>query len=119
MNSQIGICAGPSGGGGTAFLLGYIQRGLLAIDSDVEWETQALETFAQRAGYRLSSVYVDKAQHGDLNAFRSLIEAALDGGAAAVVLPSLLHFSGLGHAGSFAAVFEQVTGARVLTVAAT
>jgi DNA invertase Pin-like site-specific DNA recombinase len=106
-----------SADGSTPLLLGYIRRDLLVTDGEVDRQKHLLESFAVSAGYRLVFVYVEQRGYGDLSAFRGLLESTLDGQVAAVVVPTLLHFSGLGHAGGFAATFEQFTGARVLTAA--
>jgi hypothetical protein len=98
-------------------VLGYIRRDLLVTDGELERHKHLFESFASSAGYRLSTIYVEQRSNGDLSAFRGLLESTLDGQAEAVVVPTLLHFSGLGHAGGFAATFEQLTGARVLAVA--
>ena len=100
----------------TPSALGYLRRDLLGTDDEFDRAKTALAAFAQRAGLRLSGVFVEQLDHGDLDGFRHLVDSALDGQTAAVVVPNLLHFMGLGHAGTFAAAFEHLTGARVLTV---
>jgi hypothetical protein len=116
VSSELETYADSPVGRTTPSALGYLRRDLLGTDDELDRAKIALAVFAQRVGLRLSSVYVEQLDHGDLDGFRHLVDSALDGQTTAVVVPNLLHFMGLGHAGGFAAAFEHLTGARVLTV---
>ncbi|WP_132196264.1 MULTISPECIES: hypothetical protein [Kribbella] len=101
----------------TPSAVGYLRRDLLGTDDELDRAKIALAVFAQRVGLRLSSVYVEQLDQGDLDGLRHLVDSALDGHTTAVVVPNLFHFMGLGHVGGFVAAFEHLTGARVLTIA--
>lgn len=95
------------------FLLGYLRRELLVSEGQIEQVKQELARFAQVEGYTIGSTYVERPDTSPA-AFEALIEAVNRYEVAAIVLPSLLHFAGLGAPIEIRSSFEHATGARVL-----
>jgi hypothetical protein len=94
-------------------LLGYLHRGLLVTDGQVETVMQELATFARVEGFSMGFTYIEQAGTWPA-AFAALIEAVHRYEITAVVLPSLLHFAPFGVPTNFRDSLERTTGVRVL-----
>jgi hypothetical protein len=97
-------------------LLGYLRRDLLVVDSQVTELEREMAAFAQAEGFAMGHTYVEKPESWPA-AFEALIESVNRYEVTAVVLPSLLHFTGLGLPTDIRDSFERATGARVLVLA--
>lgn len=98
-------------------LVGYVRRGLLRDDCEIEAVKRRLAEFAFDEGFTMGETYVEQLGRWPA-AFAALMDAASRDEVAAVVLPSLLHFAVLGVRGDTRRLFEQTTGARVLVAEA-
>jgi hypothetical protein len=96
-------------------LLGYICRGLLASDDELDDAELATAEFADVNGFLLGHTYVEEAQGVPL-AFGALVESLSTSGGDAVVLPGLLHFAVLGPRHDLKKLVERATGVRVLVM---
>ncbi len=96
-------------------LLGYLRRDLLVVDCQVTELEQQMAKFAQVEGFAMGHTYVEKPESW-LAAFEALIESVNRHEVTAVLLPSLLHFTGLGMPTDIRDSFERATGARVLAL---
>jgi len=94
-------------------LLGYVHRGLILTDGQMETAKQELVAFAQTEGFSMGFTYVEQPGTWPA-AFAALIDAVNRYGVTAVVLPSLLHFAVFGVPTNIRDAFERATGARVL-----
>jgi len=97
-------------------LLGYLRRDLLVVDSQVTELKREMADFAQAEGFAMGHTYVEKPESWPA-AFEALIESVNRYQVTAVVLPGLLHFTGLGLPTGIRDSFERATGARVLVLA--
>ena len=98
-----------------ALLLGYLRRELLVVDSQVTELERQMAKFAEVEGFAMGHVYVEKPESWPA-AFEALIESVNRYEITAVVLPSLLHFTGLGLPTDIRSSFQRATGARVLVL---
>lgn len=96
-------------------LLGYLRRDLLVVDSQVGELERDMAAFAEMQGFAMGHIYVEKPDSW-LTAFEALAESIARYDVTAVVLPSLLHFTGLGMPTDRRDWFERATGARVLVL---
>lgn len=96
-------------------LLGYLRRDLLVVDSQVGELEREMATFAEVEGFAMGQIYVESRDNW-LAAFGALAESISRHDATAVVLPSLLHFAGIGMPADGRHWFERATGARVLVL---
>ena len=96
-------------------LLGYICRGLLASDQEVDDAESAMAYFAAAYGFSLRHTYVEKPASAPL-AFGALVESLSASGGDGVVLPGLLHLAVLGPRHDMKMLFERATGVRVLVM---
>jgi hypothetical protein len=96
-------------------LLGYICRGLLAGDDEVDDAELAMVEFAASNGFLLGHTYIEEAAGVPL-AFGALVEALGASGGDAVVLPGMLHLATLGPRHDMKMLFERATGVRVLVI---
>ena len=97
-------------------LLGYLRRDLLVVDSQVAELERQMADFAHADGFAMGHTYVEKPDSWPA-AFEALIESVNRYEVTAVVLPSLLHFTGLGLPTDIRDSFERATGARVVVLA--
>lgn len=67
-------------------LLGYIRGDALTTDREVAQSTSALAAFADREGYALGAVFVERTERVPL-AFEAMLAEAARTGAKAVVVP--------------------------------
>ncbi|MEV6285729.1 hypothetical protein [Kribbella sp. NPDC051770] len=102
-------------GGDRPVLLGYICRGLLAGDQQVDEVVLAMADFADAIGFCLERTFVEDAV-GTPTAFGALVESLGEAGGDAVLLPGLLHMVVLGPQDDIKRLFEWVTGTRVLVL---
>ncbi|TWD79075.1 hypothetical protein FB561_0126 [Kribbella amoyensis] len=96
-------------------LLGYLRRDLLVVDSQVIELERDMAAFAEVRGFEMGQIYVERPDKW-LSAFEALADAIGRYAVSAVVLPSLLHFTGLGMPTGLRNWFEQTTGARLLVL---
>jgi hypothetical protein len=96
-------------------LLGYLRRDLLVVDSQVVGLEREMAAFAAAEGFAMGQIYVENRDNW-LEAFGALAESISRNDVTAVVLPSLLHFAGIGMPDDRRNWFERATGARVLVL---
>jgi hypothetical protein len=96
-------------------LIGYICKGLLVSDREVDEMELAMMEFAAARGFLLVNTYVEQPL-GRPDAFGALVNSLHDSGADAVLLPGLLHFAVLGPGQDIKKLFERATGVRVLVL---
>lgn len=96
-------------------LLGYLHRGLMVTEDQVEAGKQELAMFAWAEGFSMGVIFVEHAGIWPA-AFEALIEAVNRQRVTAVALPSLFHFATFGVPTDIRDSFERATGARVLVV---
>jgi hypothetical protein len=77
-------------------LHGYFREHLLMTPTEKADIRAGFETFAKRNDYRLGKIFMERVESAP-DALSALVAAVLDDKAAAVAVPSLAHFSGLGH----------------------
>lgn len=103
-----GECAKP-------VLLGYICRGLLTSDAEVDDAELAMVDFAHANGFLLAHTYVEEAA-GTPVALGALVDVLSTSGGDAVVLPGLMHLAILGPRHDMKMLFERATGVQVLVM---
>ncbi|WP_329481528.1 hypothetical protein OG558_03415 [Kribbella sp. NBC_01510] len=96
-------------------LLGYLHRGLMVTEDQVEAGKQELAMFARAEGFTMGVIFVEHAGTWPA-AFEALIEAVNRQKVTAVALPSLFHFAAFGVPTDIRDSFERATGARVLVI---
>ncbi|GAB2665114.1 hypothetical protein [Kribbella swartbergensis] len=77
-------------------LHGYFREHLLMTPVEKAEIRAGFAEFAERNHYRLGKIFMERVGSTP-KAFRALVTAVLDDKAAAVAVPSLAHFSVLGH----------------------
>jgi len=93
----------------------YLRKSLLTVESEVNRTKERIDQFAKTSGYELAAVFVEEDGTWPYPvAFERLIQAIFQDRVAVVIVPSLLHFAGLGPFSSFRAHFEAATRARVV-----
>jgi hypothetical protein len=96
-------------------LLGYLRRALLVVDSQVGELKREMAAYAEAEHFTMGHIYVEQPD-GQLTAFEALTESIERHDVTAIVLPSLLHFTGIGMSTNVRSSFERSTGARVLVL---
>ncbi|TCC46547.1 hypothetical protein E0H75_26160 [Kribbella capetownensis] len=96
-------------------LLGYLRRDLLVTDSQVGELKRDMAAYAEAENVTMGHIYVEQPDSW-LSAFEALVDSASRYTVSAVVLPSLLHFVGIGMRTDRRGWFEETTGARVLVL---
>ena len=96
-------------------VLGYIRQHLLMTDDELDHVKSGLVRFAAVEGFTLGTVFVEQCESIPA-AFEALVQAIGHQQANAVVLPSMLHFAGLGAPLAVKLTFERATGAKVFVV---
>jgi hypothetical protein len=96
-------------------LLGYLRRDLLVAEGQVGELKRDMTTFAEAEGFTMGHIYVERPDSW-LAAFEGLTESINRYDVTAVVLPSLLHLTGVGMPTDIRDSFERSTGARLLVL---
>lgn len=96
-------------------LLGYLRRDLLVTDSQVEELKWDMAAHAEAENFTMGHIYVEQPDSW-LAAFEALAESINRYEVTAVVLPSLLHLTGIGMPTDIRDSFERSTGARLLVL---
>ncbi|MFI7059850.1 hypothetical protein ACIBL3_02605 [Kribbella sp. NPDC050124] len=96
-------------------LLGYLRRDLLVVESQVGELKRDMAAYAEAEGFTMGHIYVERPDSW-LAAFEALTESIGRYDVTAVVLPSLLHYVGIGMPTDRRGWFEHATGARVLVL---
>ncbi|MEV0291136.1 hypothetical protein AB0H36_43995 [Kribbella sp. NPDC050820] len=96
-------------------LLGYLRRDLLVVESQVGELKRDMAVYSEAEGFTMGHIYVERTDSW-LAAFGALTDSIDRYDVTAVVLPSLLHFTGLGMSTDVRDSFECATGARVLVL---
>jgi hypothetical protein len=93
--------------------LGYIREDRWMSEEELARATCVLAEFADREGYALGTVYIERVERTPA-AFESLIATAIRDEAVAIVVPGFEHLQLIGSAPELAAHMAKTTGARVL-----
>jgi hypothetical protein len=93
--------------------LGYICEDHRMSEEELAQATCVLREFADREGYTLGPVYVERVERTPA-AFEALIATAIRDEVAAIVVPGFEHLQLIGSAGEMADHMAKTTGARVL-----
>src|SRR5690242_14974775 len=91
-------------------LLGYVRRHLLMTEDELGAVKERLNHFAATEGFAMGTIFVERRESAP-GAFEALVQAIEHEQAAAVVLPSMLHFAVLGAPLAVKLTFERATGA--------
>jgi hypothetical protein len=94
-------------------VLGYVRYELAGADGELATVEHHLSRYAARNGYHLGRVFIEPAADS-LTAFEALVAAVERYGAAAVLVPTMLHVAMLRPPAAIKTHFEYLTGARVL-----
>ncbi|TCC39931.1 hypothetical protein E0H50_05375 [Kribbella sindirgiensis] len=92
-----------------------MRRDLLVTDSQVEELKREMAAYAEVEHFTMGHIYVEQPDSW-LAAFEALAQSINRYDVTAVVLPSLLHFVGIGMPTDRRGWFEETTGARVLVL---
>lgn len=93
--------------------LGYIRQHLLMTQDELNDVKVQFVHHAASEGFTMTTVFVEQRESMPA-AFEALVQAIREHQAAAVVLPSMLHFAVLGPPLAVKLTFERATGAHVL-----
>jgi hypothetical protein len=96
-------------------LLGYLRRDLLVVDGQVEELKCEMVAYAEAENFTMGHIYVERLDSW-LAAFEALAASINRYDVSAVVLPSLLHLTGIGMSTDIRDSFERSTGARILAL---
>jgi hypothetical protein len=94
---------------------GYLRAHLLMTDYELAYMKDDLERFAEKAGYRLGRVFVERVDSVPA-VFGALLELLEQDRPEAVVIPSAVHLAPLGIRAEQLHYLEAATGVRVLVV---
>lgn len=93
-------------------VFGYVRQHLLRTADELVDIKERLAFFAAAEGFAMGTVFVEQRESSPA-AFEALVQAIEHDQAAAVVLPSMLHFAVLGAPLAVKLTFERATGAQV------
>ncbi|TCC36493.1 recombinase family protein [Kribbella speibonae] len=94
---------------------GYLRKDLLPVESEVNRTKERIDRFAKTSGYEIAAVFVEECgKWPHPVAFERLVQAIFRDRVEVVIVPSLVHFAGLGSFNSFKEHFEAATQARVV-----
>lgn len=93
--------------------LGYVREDSQMSKAELAHAKRVLAAFAEREGYALGTVYVERIERTPA-AFEALIATAIRDEAAAVIVPGASHLALIGSEAEMAAHVARTTGARVL-----
>lgn len=93
--------------------LGYIREDRWMSEEELARATCVLSEFADREGYALGTVYIERVERTPA-AFEALIASAIGDEARAIVVPGFEHLQLIGSAQELAEHMAKTTGARVL-----
>lgn len=96
-------------------LLGYLRRDLLVVEGQVEELKREMAAYAEAESFTMGHIYVEQSDSW-LAAFEALAESIDRYDVTAVVLPSLLHLTGIGMPTDIRDSFTRATGARLLVL---
>ncbi|MEV8374313.1 hypothetical protein AB0P21_16335 [Kribbella sp. NPDC056861] len=96
-------------------MLGYLCRGLLVTDGQVDDLERQMAAFAHAEGFTMGFVYVERSETSPA-AFGALMESVDRYQVNAIVLPSRLHLAVLGSPLEMNDRFERAAGVRVMVL---
>ncbi|MFI7060325.1 hypothetical protein ACIBL3_05025 [Kribbella sp. NPDC050124] len=97
---------------------GYFREYLLMTATEKAEIRAGFEAFAEKNDYRLGKIFMERVETAP-DALRALVTAVLDDKAAAIAVPSLVHFSVFGHPIAIQKQLEAALHAPVLCSRAT
>lgn len=94
--------------------LGYIREDEWMSEEDFARATCVLSEFADREGYALGTVYIERVERTPA-AFEALLATAIRDEAAAIVVPGFEHLALIGSTQELAQHMAKTTGSHILT----
>jgi hypothetical protein len=94
--------------------VGYVNASLLITDSELERVRMDVARFASDWGYALTYIHVEDRGSSAPDAFHGLVQQVTALDITTILIPSLLHFAGLGSPVEVKNRLEHLIGGRVI-----